>query len=332
MKGAWRRWCAWLVLLACATVAQAHESRPAYLEINEVTPARYGVLWRTPTTAGKRLPVVLILPGNVRDLTTPSTRELPDSLIERRFVEVRGGLAGKRITFPGLQGTITDIVVRVHLVDGTESTLLVHPSSAWVDIPRARSTTDVARAYVAYGIEHILTGVDHLLFLFALLLIVRGTRRIIATVTAFTVAHSLTLAAATLGWVRVPTPAVEAIIALSIVFVAVEVVRRRQGMEGMTSRAPWAVAFCFGLLHGFGFAGALAGIGLPDRAIPLALLCFNVGVEIGQLIFVCAALAIMAMVRRLPLARPRWAGLAAAYGIGGIAAFWMLQRVATFWQ
>jgi hydrogenase/urease accessory protein HupE len=185
---------------------------------------------------------------------------------------------------------------------------------------------------VAYGIEHILTGVDHLLFLFALLLIVRGTRRIIATVTAFTVAHSLTLAAATLGWVRVPTPAVEAIIALSIVFVAVEVVRRRQGMEGMTSRAPWAVAFCFGLLHGFGFAGALAGIGLPDRAIPLALLCFNVGVEIGQLIFVCAALAIMAMVRRLPLARPRWAGLAAAYGIGGIAAFWMLQRVATFWQ
>ena len=322
----------WLGLLGCALVAQAHESRPAYLEINEVAPGRYGVLWRTPINAGMRLPVLLALPDDVRDITKPSIRELSDSRVERRLVESPGGLAGKRIDFVGLQATITDVLVRVQLADGGQSTTLVRPSAAWMEIPRTRSQVEVARTYMAYGVEHILGGVDHLLFVTALLLIVRGGRRIVATVTAFTVAHSLTLVAATLGWVHVPSPPVEAIIALSIVFVAVEIVHGLQGRAGLTARAPWLVAFCFGLLHGFGFAGALAAVGLPENAIPMALLCFNVGVEIGQLLFVGILLAAIALLRRLPLSPPRWSPWVAPYAIGGVAAFWMLQRVMTFWE
>ena len=320
----------WLGLLACALAVQAHESRPAYLQINEIAPGRYSMLWRTPITAGKRLPVVMALPDDVRDLTKPATRELADSRIERRLVESPGGLAGKRIDFVGLQATITDVLVRVQLADGGQSTTLIHPSNAWIEIPRTRSVGEIARTYVVYGVEHILGGVDHLLFLLALLLIVRGGRRIVATITAFTVAHSLTLAAATLGWVRVPASPVEAVIALSIVFVAVEIVHGMRGRAGLTARAPWLVAFCFGLLHGFGFAGALAEVGLPDQAIPMALLCFNVGVEIGQLVFVAIMLAAIALLRRLPITLPQWSPWLAPYAIGGIASFWMLQRVVAF--
>jgi hydrogenase/urease accessory protein HupE len=332
MRKAWLRAGLWLGLLVCGFATQAHESRPAYLEINEIAPGRYSVLWRTPITAGMRLPVLLTLPDDVHDVTTPSVRDLSDSRLERRLVESRNGLAGERVSFVGLQATITDVLVRVQLADGTQSSTLVHPSRAWVEIEASPGLWSIARTYVVYGIEHILGGVDHLLFVLALLLIVRGGRRIVATVTAFTVAHSLTLAAATLGWVHVPSAPVEAIIALSIVFVAVEIVRGMRGQIGITARAPWLVAFCFGLLHGFGFAGALAEVGLPEHAIPMALLCFNVGVEIGQLLFVAAVLAAIALLRRLPLRLPRWTPWVAPYAIGGIASFWMLQRVTTFWQ
>lgn len=180
------------------------------------------------------------------------------------------------------------------------------------------------------GIEHILGGVDHLLFVFALLLIVRGGRRIIATVTAFTVAHSITLVAATLGWVHVPGPPVEAMIALSIVFVAAEIVHGLRGKPGLTARAPWMVAFSFGLLHGFGFAGALAEIGLPQKAIPLALFTFNVGVELGQLIFVGVALGGGALLGRLALPQRSWMPYVAPYAIGSIAMFWVIERVGAF--
>jgi len=321
----------WLGLLMCACAAPAHESRPAYLEINELTPNRYTLLWRTPVTAGMRLPVRLELPPGLRDITPPAVRELSDSRIETRLIESPDGLAGKRIDFVGLQGTITDVLVRVQLANGTQTNVLVKPSNAWVEIPREEGWLTVARTYVAYGIEHILGGVDHLLFVLALLLVVRGWRRMVATVTAFTVAHSLTLAAATLGLVHVAAPPVEAAIALSIAFVAAEIVQGLQGRPGPISRAPWLVAFCFGLLHGFGFAGALAGIGLPQQAIPLALLCFNIGVEIGQLLFVAAILAILALLRRLPLTMPEWAPYAAPYAIGGVATFWVFERVAAFW-
>ena len=195
---------------------------------------------------------------------------------------------------------------------------------------RPPGTAEVAWTYIVLGVEHILGGVDHLLFVLALLLIVRGGRRILVTITAFTVAHSITLVAATLGWVHVPGPPVEAMIALSIVFVAAEIVQGLRGNPGLTARAPWLVAFSFGLLHGFGFAGALAEVGLPQNAIPIALFAFNVGVELGQLIFVGVALVVRAVLTRLPLPRRPWLPYVAPYSIGAIAMFWVVQRVESF--
>lgn len=311
----------------------AHESRPAYLEINETTPGRYDVLWRTPLLAGMRLPVLLTFPDNVHNVIEPSLRELPDSLVERRVIDAGNvGLAGTRIEFTGLQGTITDVLVRVHLRDGDPSTTLVHPSQAWIEITASRGLIAVAGAYLRHGIEHILFGYDHLLFVFALLLIVRNHRILLITITAFTIAHSMTLALATLGVVHVPGPPVEAAIALSILLLAVEIVRLQRGEASLTARWPWVVAFSFGLLHGFGFASALADIGLPRGDVPLALFTFNVGIELGQLAFIAAVLGVLALVNRLTsvAALEQYARPAACYAIGTLASFWFFERLAGF--
>ena len=282
-----------------------------------------------------RLRVVLTMPGDVKNLKEPVVQELADSLLERRWIDAgANGLAGKQIQFRGLQLTITDVLVRVEMLDGRTWTTIAHPSQPWVQIAASQTWLGVAGAYLRLGIEHIWSGIDHLLFILALMILVKGTRRLIATVTAFTVAHSITLAGATLGFVHVPQKPVEACIALSIVFVACEIVHARQGWQGWTERWPWIVAFTFGLLHGFGFAGALNAVGLPQTAIPVALLFFNVGVEIGQLLFIAAILSIMALgrwlIRRTAIPQPAWAWRVAPYSIGGVAAFWMIQRIAAF--
>ena len=173
-------------------------------------------------------------------------------------------------------------------------------------------------------------GIDHLLFVLALVLLVKGWKRLLGTITAFTIAHSITLATATLGFVHVPGPPVETCIALSIVFVAAEIIRGRQGKPGLTERAPWVIAFTFGLLHGLGFASALNAVGLPQHAIPLALLFFNIGVEVGQLAFIVAVLGLAAGARRLPVRLPVWSWRVAPYGIGTMAMFWVIQRTASF--
>ena len=269
-------------IVAHSPGAIAHESRPAYLELTETLPDRYDVVWRTPVSAGQRLPVVPQLPTGVSTVVEPTLREFADSVVERRIIAAPGGLGGKRIEFVGLQATITDVLVRVQTRDGVRSTTLVHPSHPWLEIVAARGSFAVAGAYLVHGIDHILLGYDHLLFVLALILIVRNLRVLIATVTAFTVAHSITLALATLGVVRVAGPPVEATIALSILLLACEIARTSAGQPSITARWPWLVAFTFGLLHGFGFASALSEIGLPRGDIPLALFMFNLGVEIGQ--------------------------------------------------
>jgi len=213
-------------------------------------------------------------------------------------------------------------------MDGTEQVVRLTPSEDAFTVTDAESWQQVAEAYTELGVEHILLGIDHLLFVLALLLIVSGWGKLVATVTAFTLAHSLTLAAATLGWVSVPQSPVEAVIALSILFVAAEIVHWRQGRPGITRRKPWLVAFTFGLLHGFGFAGALTEIGLPEHAIPLALLFFNLGVEAGQLIFIGAVFLAWAVLRKVPW--PEWAWRVPVYGIGGMAAFWTIERISGF--
>jgi hydrogenase/urease accessory protein HupE len=332
----WLRWLASLGLsLLVAGVVQAHEARPAYLELKETAPGQFSVLWRTPVLAGSRLPVMLQLPADARNLWEPTVQELTDSLVERRMIDAGpGGLAGKRIEFPGLQLTITEVLVRVQLADATMTTTLVRPPQPWVEVAASPGRFSVAGAFVLHGIEHIVGGYDHLLFVFGLLLLVRSIRVLVWTITAFTVAHSITLALATLGVVDVAGPPVEAAIAFSIMLVACEIVRMRRGELSLTARWPWAIAFCFGLLHGFGFAGALSEIGLPQGDIPLALFAFNVGVELGQLAFIGVVLAALWFMRKIQMtARLEKQALnAAPYVIGSLASFWFIQRVLDFWS
>ncbi len=317
-----------LAALGAASAAHAHESRPAYLEIEEIRPGQYDVVWRTPVLAGARLPVVLRLPEGVRNLREPVVQELADSLLERRWIDAGPeGLAGQRIDFPGLQLTITDAVARVKLLDGRNWMAIARPSQPWVEIAATRGTLATALDFTRQGLEHILSGPDHLLFVFALLLIVRDTWTLVKTITAFTLAHSITLAAATLGYVDPPGPPIEAAIAASIFFLGPEILRAREGGTSFTIRKPWIVAFVFGLLHGFGFASALSAAGLPPGDVPLALVTFNVGVEIGQLAFVALVLPLASGLRRLGLRWPRPMQILPAYVVGGLGAFWMIQRV-----
>lgn len=318
-----------LMLLGAWPPARAHEIRPAYLQIDEITPGRYRLLWRTPVLAGMRLPVVLRLPKGVRDVTPPTVQELSDSLIERHVLDVGDpGLAGKRIEFVGLEATITQVLVRVQMLDGTHSTTLVRASQPWVDIASSQSTLAVVGVYLADGIQHILLGADHLLFVFGLLLLVKNRWMLIKTITAFTVAHSITLAIATLGYAQIPLSPLNAAIALSILFLGVEIVRSWRGESSLTIRRPWVVAFAFGLLHGFGFASALTSAGLPRHELPVALVSFNVGVELGQLGFIALMLALERSFRILEVRWPRWVEALPAYTVGSMGAFWTMQRVA----
>ena len=324
-----------LVLLFMGQAAMAHESRPAYLEINETAAGRYSVLWRTPVLSGMRLPIALRFAEGVRTLIEPVESELNDSLIERRIIDTGpAGLIGQRIEFVGLQASITDVLVRVSRLDGSLTTTLVHPAQPWIEIAATPGAFSVAGTFLAHGIQHILGGFDHLLFVFGLLLLVSNGWMLVKTITAFTLAHSITLALAVLGAVRLPGPPVEATIALSILLLAVEIARKNRGEISFTLQWPWVVAFCFGLLHGFGFAGALAQIGLPQRDLPLALFTFNVGVEIGQLMFVAAVLSLRALLLRFRRARPTllYARPVASYGLGTLAAFWFFESVSSFWS
>ena len=257
-----------------------------------------------------------------------------NAFTERWTVTRAGGLTGATIHIAGLTATTTDVLVRLERLDGTTQITRLTPSAPSFVVEAAPGVLEVARTYLVLGSEHILEGVDHLLFVLALLILVKGTRRLIATVTAFTLAHSLTLAGATLGFVHVPGPPVEAAIALSIVFVAAEIVRSRGGRAGLTERLPWVVAFAFGLLHGLGFASALNEVGLPQSAIPVALFFFNVGVEVGQLAFIAFVFAVLALARQvtrlITVPQPAWAWRVAPCAIGGIAMFWVIQRVAAF--
>jgi hydrogenase/urease accessory protein HupE len=315
-------------LMAPVSAARAHEIRPGYLQIDEIGPGRYQLLWRTPLLSGMRLPVVLRLPDEVRDVTEPAMQELSDSLIERQVIDAGPrGVAGKRIDFVGLQATITDVLVRVQMLDGTRATTLVRPSEPWVDIATSQGPPAVAGAYLRHGIEHILLGVDHLLFVLGLVLLVNNRWMLVKTITAFTVAHSITLALATFGYATIPVPPLNAAIALSILFLGPEIVRSWRGGTSLTIRQPWIVAFAFGLLHGFGFASGLTQMGLPQNDIPLALLSFNVGVELGQLGFVALVLLLEKSFNVLGIRWPRPAELFPAFAVGALGAFWTIDRL-----
>ena len=321
------------LLLAClACAAQADVFRPAYLELREAGEGRYEVTWKVPAQGDSRLAVEVVFPPGTTTVTPPRALMSGGANVEHWQVSRPGGLAGQTLAVDGIAGGITDVIVRVERLDGTSQVEHLLPQRPQFTIKAATGAAQIAWSYLVLGVEHILGGVDHLLFVLALLLIVRGSRRIVATITAFTLAHSLTLAAATLGWVQVPGAPVEAMIALSIVFVAAEVVQGLRGRRGLTARAPWVVAFSFGLLHGFGFAGALAEVGLPQTAIPIALLFFNVGVEIGQLMFVGAVLGGRWLLTRTMTRLPAWSLNLPPYFIGTVAMYWVIERVGAFWS
>jgi hydrogenase/urease accessory protein HupE len=323
-----------LALALCAQSAAAHRLSPAFFGMTETAAGIFQVQWKVSISGGlaaalePAIPAGCTLTGGVR------THDVDDARVQHAELSCADGLAGTTFEVNGLPATQTDVLLRIDYADGTSFSRRLTPDAPRTVIPERPGVIDIVRTYLALGVEHILLGIDHLLFVFALLLLVRGLRRLVVTVTAFTVAHSVTLGAATLGFVRMPQAAIEATIALSILFLASELARRAvlsgrsQQTQTLASRFPWIVAFSFGLLHGFGFAGALSEIGMPVHAVPLALLFFNVGVELGQLMFIALVVGVGWALRRAALPLPTWWARTAAYGIGTLAAFWVFERSA----
>jgi hydrogenase/urease accessory protein HupE len=316
-----------LILLALcgAGPAAAHESRPGYLELTEISPERYDILWKQPARGELILKMDPVLPESCARAGAEKKRMAPGALMTRATVDCEGGLRGQTIRIAGLEATLTDVMIRVTHLDGFKETHLLRPTSTSVTIGGS-SSGERAFSYLRLGIEHILMGVDHLLFVLGLLLIVQNRWMLLKTVTSFTVAHSITLAIATLGYASAPLPPLNAAIALSILFLGPEIVRTWKGETSFTIRHPWVVAFAFGLLHGFGFATGLTAMGLPTGEIPLALLLFNVGVELGQIAFVILVVLLERSFRTLEVIWPRWAQAFPGYAVGSLGAFWTIQR------
>jgi hypothetical protein len=328
-----------LLFVLAPGVMHAHEVRPGFLELRETGSASYEVLWKVPARGERRLGLYVGLPGHCRSSEARSSFTA-GAWIERWHTRCEGSLIGHQVSIEGLAATRTDVLARVERADGTSQTVRLTPGSPAFIVTAAAGAWDVIWTYTGLGIEHILLGIDHLLFVLALMFLVRDWPRLIGTVTAFTAAHSLTLVAATLGWLHVPQAPVEAAIALSIVFVAAEILNASRGYADLAIRMPWLIAFVFGLLHGLGFAGALSELGLPEQAVVMALAFFNIGVETGQLLFVGGFFLLLWALRPVlaqvagdtnvwavagRLSRP------AAYLIGTFASFWLIERVYGFW-
>lgn len=337
---------AWLAL---GTVVEAHEIRPALIQITQRDAHHYDILWKQPVAGDVAVHLVPRLSGGALD-GEPSLATVTPAFalkIWRNVSDESRPLDGQTLSIEGLERTITDVLVNVTLSDGRSVQQFLKPNRTSVHLELSGEPAPPAAAYLSLGIEHILAGIDHLLFVFGLLLLVGRHWLLLKTITAFTIAHSVTLAATTLGWLHIRSVVVEALVALSIVVLAVELVQRhsgevalaghvvakaRDGVDerrfrvGLTSRYPWLIAFVFGLLHGCAFAGALSEVGLPQEHIPLALFLFNVGVEIGQLLFIVAASAVLWLVGRWINSRPAWVHRAVPHAIGVISAYWFIER------
>ena len=328
-----------LVLLAlCPAPGRAHELDPGYLDLSRLGGENWRVFWKVPQAAGRPMDLVAVLPDGCTPREPPGAPRFDGrSYVWQWAASCPDGMAGRTITIRGLESTRTDVLVRFETEAGGAQTERLTSSQTSLIVPQSLDTLDVLQTYLVLGVTHILEGADHLLFVFALLLLIRDWRTLVGAVTSFTVAHSLSLAAATLGWVVVAAPPVEAVIALSIMFLAAEQLRPGEAGLRLTARFPWVVSFAFGLLHGLGFARALLDIGLPEGDVPLALFAFNLGVEVGQLLFIGAVVALAFALRRLVppllpavLTRGRPAQRLLGYGIGSVAAFWFVARVAAF--
>ncbi|MHC1789629.1 HupE/UreJ family protein [Solidesulfovibrio sp.] len=324
----WPMVLAGLLWLAVPTPSAAHETRPAVLDLRETSPGQYDVLWRTPLYEGQRLPFAVHFPEGVRQITAPLLLAWPDWHLESWRLAAPGGLAGRRIAFSGHDASTAGVVVRLASLSGSASSAVVTPNRDSLILAGQGAAGAAFADAVLLGVRHIGYGIDHLLFILGLLCLTPARGMLVATVTAFTVAHSLSLAAAVLGFVEVPAGPVNAVVALSILFLGPEIVSRQRGRTSLTIRRPYLAAFGFGLLHGLGFAGGLAGLGLSREALATTLIGFNAGVEIGQLAFVCILLAVTASLRRLGIVRPGWLAYAPAYLVGSAGAYLTIARTA----
>lgn len=314
-----------LFALLCSLAAAgsvAHEVRPAYLEIEETAAAKFAVTWKQPVLADRRLAIDPVFPAACERTGTALPEHTGAALLER--FELACDLRSGTLGIEGLSATLTDTLVRISYLDGEVRSQILRPSSPTLDLGAA---TPAIGGYFVMGVEHLLFGIDHILFVIGLVLFIRTPWTLVKTVTAFTVSHSITLALSVLELVRLPQGPVEAVIALSILFLARELMVPESRRSDLTRAAPWLMAFAFGLLHGFGFAGALADIGLPREQLAASLLLFNLGIEAGQLLVIAAMLSAGWAIRQatatlLPLAER---GFAAAMGC--VAGFWTIDRV-----
>ena len=315
-------------VVAAASPTSAHEVRPGYLELRESDASTYALLWKRPTGGEVEIRIAPVIPEGCR-LVTPDRQQLtPGAVVVRGALTCEGGLAGKTLRIAGLETTVTDVLVRIQRADGRIESHLLRPATPSVTLGQATSGAQRALSYLQLGVQHIVLGIDHLLFVLGLLLIVGDRFMLVKTITSFTLAHSITLAIATLGYAEAPLPPLNAAIALSILFLGPEIVRVWRGETSFTIRHPWVVAFAFGLLHGFGFASGLTAMGLPRAEIPLALLLFNVGVEIGQIAFVALVVLLERSFQTLEIRWPRWAQALPGYTVGTLGAYWTIQRIA----
>ncbi len=313
-------------ILLSGPLASAHEVRPAYLELTEWSAGRFAVVWKEPILKDRRLRIDPILPERCGDEAEPRLEVTRGALIRRWSVDCgSGGLEGQALSVDGLESTLTDVLVRIRFADGRSVSRVLRPGAPQMTV--LPETGASLPGYLVLGVEHLLFGLDHILFLAGLLFFVRRAPELLRTITAFTLAHSITLALSALGVVRLSQAPVEAVIALSILFLAVEA-GRREGPATLTSRFPWVIAFAFGLLHGFGFAGALADIGLPRQEVALALFLFNVGIEVGQLLVVAALLGLLWLFSRFRVRLPEAVIQAPRYAMGVLSAYWLIGRLA----
>lgn len=331
MKGVLRVLPALLGAMLLGSQASSHEIRPAYLQIDETAPNRFDVLWKQPSMGTLALHLEPKLSNGLLD--GPSDEEYTaSSFIIRRWKGrplARDAFDGATVRIEGLEHTMTDALVIISFADGRQIQTLLKSGNSAFDIHLGGTGKMPVVAFLTLGIQHILTGFDHLSFVLCLVLLVSGRLNLLKTITAFTIAHSITLAAAALGYVHISPLLIESLVALSIVFVAVELTRSWKGHHGITARYPWLIAFTFGLLHGFAFAGSLADIGLPPNNISGALLLFNCGVEIGQLLFVGAVLAGSAVLRWRHASAAGFGRWLVPYAVGTLASYWMFERIAT---
>jgi len=324
------------LLLALSSIApsvsNADEISPALLEITEREGGWVDVTWKIPVKQDRGLGLTPVLPDFFKLVGQPAARRTQgNGYVEFSTYRTDGqSLTGSTIEIEGLGPIQTDVLVQISLADGARHNAILRPGTTLYVIPEQPTSADIAVSYWSMGTIHILEGMDHLLFLLVLLLIINGLWPLVKTVTAFTIAHSLTLALATLGLVTIPPLPTEAVISLSILLLAVEAVHKSQGRLTLAERYPWLIAFTFGLVHGLGFAGALSEIGVPQNDVPLALLMFNLGVETGQVMFVVGVSLALVGIRKLHNHSADLFLRATPYAIGGLAAFWTIQRIELF--